>query len=161
KPQLEVSVKCENHGQYVGMAKYDFYILAAERTFSGNFVKGAVGLWMRLCLVIGLAVVLSTYLSGIIAWLFTMFLYVAGSLQEFIRSLVQNTSAGGGPMESFIRMVKHESLVTPLDTTPGYRLAVGADQFYRIALRFFQYVLPDVDVFDWTDYVAEGFNIST
>ncbi len=64
-------------------------------------------------------------------------------------------------MESFMRMVKHESLVTPLDTTPGYRLAVGADQFYRVALRFFQYILPDVDVFDWTDYVAEGFNIST
>ena len=90
-----------------------------------------------------------------------MFLYAAGSLQDYIRSLVENTSAGGGPMESIIRLVRHESLVTPLDPTPGYRVAVTADQFYRVVLRFFQYIFPDVDVFDWTDYVAEGFNIGT
>jgi hypothetical protein len=161
KPALEVSVKCENSGQYVGMAKYDFYILAAEKTFAWNFVKGSLGLWMRLCLVIGLAIVLSTYLSGVIAWLTTMFLYLAGSIQEYVRSIVENTSVGGGPMESFLRLVRKESLVTPLDPSPGYHLAMGVDYFYRLVLRVCQSIFPDVDRFDWSDYVAEGFNIGS
>jgi hypothetical protein len=155
---LKVVVKCDSGGQYLGVAKRDFYILNSEGRFAWNFIKGSLGLLMRLCLVMGLAVACSTYLSGVIGLLCTWFLFIAGFFQETIRSLVENKSPGGGPMESFVRLVNREALTTTL-TTPGAQLAQGTDDVYRLLMRCVLYVLPDVDQFDWKSYVAEGFNI--
>ena len=63
-------------------------------------------------------------------------------------------------MESFVRLVNRESLVTPLESTPATNLALGSDHIYRWLLRRFLDIIPDIDKFDWTNYVAEGFNIS-
>ena len=38
-----VIVRCESGGQYLGAAKYDFYILDSERYFWTNFFKGQQG----------------------------------------------------------------------------------------------------------------------
>jgi hypothetical protein len=160
-PDLLVAVKCESGGQYLGMAKRDFYILDAERSFAWNFIKGAIGLWLRVCLVIGLCVACSTYLSGIIAGLTVLFLCIAGFFQDYVRSLADGTSIGGGPMESAFRLLTHEAVVAPLDPTPTKNLAQGTDAAYRWVLRRFLDIIPDIDRFDWTSYVAEGFNIST
>ena len=115
-PRLQVVVKFESPGQYLGVAKHDFYVLDSEGSFAGNFFKGAAGLWLRLLLVIGVAVTCSTYLSGVIAFVATGFLYIAGLFRntDYIKGLAEGTTAGGGPVESFIRLVRHESLVTPL-----------------------------------------------
>ena len=144
------------------MAKPDFYILDSEGTFGWNFFKGAIGLWLRLLLVIGIAVTCSTYLSGVISLLATAFLYIAGLFRdtEYIRGLAEGTSVGGGPMESLIRLVKHESLVTPLESTAGTGIAQGTDKLYQWILQGLLHLFPDVDRFDWTGYVAEGFNIA-
>ena len=77
-PALEVQVKCEDRGQYLGVARSDLYLLEADGSFSANFFKGAVGLRCRLCLVIGVAVACSTFLTGVVSWLLAMFLYGAG-----------------------------------------------------------------------------------
>jgi hypothetical protein len=161
-PLLQVVVKFESGGQYLGVAKPDFYILDSEGTFWWNFFKGASGLWLRLLLVIGIAVTCSTYLSGVISLLATAFLYIAGLFRdtEYIRGLAEGTSVGGGPMESLIRLVKHESLVTPLESTAGTDIAQGTDKLYQWILQGLLYLFPDVDRFDWTAYVAEGFNIA-
>jgi len=159
--ELSVIVKCDSSSQYLGMAKYDFYILDDERPFWLNFFKGAAGLWLRLCIVVGLAVALSTYLSGVIAWLTTMFIYIAGLMQDEIRKIAENQSVGGGPMEAALRLATRENIASPLDNTPGRNLAVTTDVAYRWVLRQFLDILPDVDRLDWTDRVAEGFNIST
>lgn len=158
-PALRVFVKCESGGQYLGVAPYDFYILDAERPFEVNFFKGAIGLWLRLCLVIGIAVACSTYLSGVIAWIVTMFIYVFGLFPDYLRSIVDNTNTGGGPFESFVRMVRRDPLVTQLDPTPENRLAMGSDAIFRSILSLVTKIIPDVDRMDWSDYVAEGFNI--
>jgi ABC-type transport system involved in multi-copper enzyme maturation permease subunit len=157
---VEVRVKCESPSQYLGMAKYDLYLLDSESKFWLNFFKGAVGLWLRMCVVIGLAVTASTYLSGVIAFLATMFIYLLGFFHDFVRELAENKVPGGGPMESLVRLVTKENLITPLESSPGANLAQGSDQGFRFLFRVIQYILPDVDRFDWTDHVAEGFNIS-
>src|SRR5205085_5346597 len=135
------------------------YILDSEGRFGWNFGKGAMGLWLRLCIIMGIAVTCSTYLSGVIGWLVTMVLYVFGFFQEYVQSLAEGTNIGGGPMESFLRLVQRESLVTPLQITPGTQLAVGSDEIYRWIMRRVLNIIPYVDQFDWTNYVAEGFNI--
>jgi hypothetical protein len=157
---IQVFVKCETGGQYLGVARYDFYILAHERSFAWNFVKGAAGLWLRLCIVLAVAVTCSTYLSGVVSFVATMFLYLAGFFQEYVRSLAENTAPGGGPFESLIRLVNREAPTSPLDTTPTNSFALGSDDMYRWVLRRVLNLLPDVDRFDWSDYVAEGFNIA-
>jgi ABC-type transport system involved in multi-copper enzyme maturation permease subunit len=158
---LLIMVKCDSAGQYLGAAKYDFYILDAERPFWWNFFKGAAGLWLRLCVVVGLGIALSTYLSGVIAWLTTMFIYIAGLVQDVIMSIASGQNVGGGPMEALYRLANRENMAVPLDSTPSRNLALTLDIGYRWVLRRFLNILPDVDRFDWTDYVAEGFNISS
>src|SRR5262249_14695593 len=72
RPPLQVRVIADDATQYVGMAKYDFYFrLDADAGadyvwFSINFFKAAFGLWLQVALVIGLAVILSTYLTGVV-----------------------------------------------------------------------------------------------
>ncbi|HLJ94477.1 MAG TPA: ABC transporter permease [Gemmataceae bacterium] len=161
-PELQVVVKFESGGQYLGVAKHDFYILDAEGTFAWNFFKGALGLWLRLLLVIGVAVTCSTYLSGVISFVATAFIYFAGLFRDtdYIKGLAEGTTVGGGPMESLIRLVRHESLVTPLESTAGTDFAHGTDWLYRRLLQAILHIFPDVDRLDWTSHVAEGFNIA-
>jgi hypothetical protein len=111
--------------------------------------------------VIALSVACSTYLSGIIAGLTVLFLCIAGFFQDYVRTLADGTSVGGGPMESVVRLLTHEALISPLEPTPTKNLAQGTDAAYRWVLRRFLDIIPDIDRYDWTAYVAEGFNIST
>ena len=101
--QLEVKVRCNSHTQYVGMAKYDLYLRqddpsggAEKWLFAANFFKGAFGLWLRLGLVLGIAVTLSTYLSGVISLILTGVLYFGGMSLEFIKSVAFGTN-GNSP----------------------------------------------------------------
>jgi hypothetical protein len=112
-------------------------------------------------LVIAIAVTCSTYLSGVISFVATVFLYFAGLFRDtdYIKGLAEGTTPGGGPLESLVRLVKHESLVTPLESTAGTDFAQGTDKLYRIILQGLLHMFPDVDRLDWTSYVAEGFNI--
>jgi hypothetical protein len=158
---LQVAVKCESGGQYLGCAKYDFYILAKEKSFILNFFKGAIGLWLRLCIVIGLAVACSTYLSGVVAFLATSFVYLAGFFHHYVQSIAEGANPGGGPLESMVRLANRYNQVTALDNSATTQLAQGSDVAYRWILRVFTAAVPDVDRFDWTRYVAEGFNIGT
>jgi ABC-type transport system involved in multi-copper enzyme maturation permease subunit len=159
-PEMQLFVKCESRTQYLGVAKHDLYLLDSEKSFQGNFFKGAVGLWLRLCLVIGLAVCTSTYFSGIISFFLTAILYGLGTIQEFIQSLAQGTAIGGGPFEALIRTVNREALVTKLEQTPGVQFALWGDKFFRVVFHVILDIIPDVDRFDFTQYVAEGFDIT-
>ena len=59
--------------QYYGMAQADLYIRAADSSFAWNFCKGYLGIWLQMALVISLGVMFSTFLSGPVALLATMF----------------------------------------------------------------------------------------
>jgi ABC-type transport system involved in multi-copper enzyme maturation permease subunit len=159
-PALRVIVHCQTGGQYVGMAKYDFYVLDSEGAFGWNFYKGVMGLWLSVLLVIGISVTLSTYLSGVISFIVTGILYGLGMAREFIAELASGKAIGGGPMESFYRLTQRQGLIAQLDPTPASQLAQTADVGFRGIFYGVMKILPDVDRFDWTDYVSEGFNIS-
>src|SRR5262249_48087408 len=94
QPLLQVAVHCEDDSHYLGVARYDLYLLEAEGWFAVNFLKGAAGLWFRLCWVIGVALACSTYLSGVVSWLSAMFLYGAGVFQEFLQDMALGTRIG-------------------------------------------------------------------
>ena len=58
-----------------------------------------------------------------------------------------------------VRLINREGLAGSVDQTPGGNIAQGTDVVYRGILRIFLFMFPDVNRLDWTDFVAEGFNI--
>jgi len=166
--QVRVSVTQQSATQYVGMAKYDLYWrlddphrgrVAEQAAFAMNFYKGAMGLWLRLCLVIGLAVALSTYLSGVISMLVAAMLYLGGGVIEYIQSIGLGTAPGGGPMEALVRLANRQVALVPLEEGTAATLAASTDVVFRWLIRRILDLIPDVDRYDLTSYVGEGFNI--
>lgn len=155
-PLLDVLVKCESAGQLVGMAKYDLYFVDGEGYFGLNFCKGALGLWFRLCLVIGLAVACSSYLSGVVSLVATLFLYLFGIFGDYIQSVASGRNEEGGPLQAF------QSIISGAPSGP--KAPGGAtdlfDDAFRWYLRRLLNVLPDVDLFTLNEFVANGFDIS-
>jgi hypothetical protein len=157
--RVMVKVKCESESQLIGVAPLDLYFMESEGSFELNFFKGAIGLWCRLTIVIGLAVAASTYLSGVVSFLLALVLFLAGYFQEFLHTLAVGTNIGGGPFESFNRLVKGVTTAAELDKTPAVQVSLFADRVFRWGMRRAFNVLPDTDRFTWSNYLEQGFNI--
>jgi hypothetical protein len=149
-----------NKAQLVGVAPQDLYFLDAERLFEVNFFKAAVGLWFRLCLLIGLAVACSTYLSGIISWLCAGFLFGLGLFKPDIQELAVGGSDVGGPIESMMKLANRQPIAAQLEQTPTVQVGTFFDEVYRWVLGRFLKLIPDVNRFDLSSYIANGFDIS-
>jgi hypothetical protein len=148
------------------MAKHDLYWRLDDPqrggeigAFTFNFYKGVFGLWLRLCLVIGIAVALSTYLSGVISLIVTAVLYFLGSIMSYIQSIAQGTAPGGGPMEALVRLANRQVALMPLEEGTTATVATSSDVPTRWVLRRVIDLLPDVERYDISSYVREGFNI--
>ena len=157
--RLMIRVKCESPSQFIGVAPLDLYFLESEGSFWVNFFKGAIGLWCRLTIVIGLAVAASTYLAGVVSFLAAAILFLGGYFLPFIRSLASGTNIGGGPFESFTRLVKGTSVAGELDRSPTVQIALLSDDLFRWLLRRIMNVIPDTERFTWSNYLAQGFSI--
>ena len=158
--RLQVTLRCDTPAQFVGAAKHDLYFLESEGNFSLNYFKGSVGLWFRLVIASAIAVTCSTYLSGVLSFLVALCLYLCGYFIEFINELGNGTNVGGGPMESFARLVKNNVAAAEMDATPTIRALQAFDGLFRWVIRRVLNVIPDVERYGLTDYVAQGFNIA-
>ncbi len=160
-PRFSIYVKCESEGQLLGAAEPDLYLLQNQMPYWFNFFKGMVGLWCRLCIVIGVAVALSTYLSGVLTLLATSFIYNAGSFTDHLNDLASGRNVGGGPFQSMSQLVKAEQGTMPLSDSASTRALLFGDKFMAWVVRRFQNMVPDVDSFSWGHFVSEGFNVNT
>lgn len=156
---LAVRVKCESRTQFLGVAARDLYFVVGNQPFWLNFYKGAFGTWLLVVLVIGLAVALSTFFTGVVSWLLACGLVLLGFFRDFIAEVAEGRVVGGGPTEALLRLSTNTNLIAPLETTPGaaaaQKLDVGFQWIYARILN----MIPDVTRFDWGNYVAEGFNV--
>jgi len=162
--RVRVSLRCDSPSQFVGVAQLDLYFLESDGRsrveFTMNFFKGALGLWCRVAIVIVLAVAASTYLAGVVSFLAAAFLFLAGYFQDFIKSLADGTNIGGGPFESFTRLIKGTTGAGELDKTPTVQAALFGDDMFRWVLRRILNVIPDTERFTWSKYLEQGFSIS-
>ena len=145
--------------QLLGVARRDIYLLQAELPFWQNFLKCSFGLWCKTILVLAIAVSCSTYLNGLISLLCASFLYLTGLLVDFVRNIAEGRNAGGGPVESLTRLVNKLPPAAQLSES-----ASGTVNLFDAAyLGFLQQVLkliPEVNRYNLTDYLANGFDIS-
>jgi hypothetical protein len=160
-PRFSVYVKCESEGQLLGAAEPDLYLLQNEMPYAYNFLKGQIGLWCRLCIVVGLAVALSTYLSGVLTLLATMFIFIAGFFTDHLNDLANNRNTGGGPFQSMSQLVKAEQGTTPLTDSASTKALLFSDKGFAWFVRRLQNMIPDVESFSWGHFVSEGFNVNT
>jgi hypothetical protein len=159
---MRVYVNVENDRysriQLVGMAKADLYVLVDDRPFWLNFFKGSLCIYLVACLVLGLAVVSSTYLSGIISLLLTAALCIGGLFMPYIKSLAEGRS---GPGEAFYRLANRMTESAQLDSQSAtVDVMRRLDAAYRWWLRFIMNIFPDVAQYYPSDYVANGFDIT-
>jgi hypothetical protein len=158
--RVQTFVKCDSRTQFLGVAKYDMYLLAGDGGFALNFFKGAFGLWLVIAMAAAIAVACSTYLSGVVSFLVTIMLLFAGLTVDFIRGLAEGSNVGGGPMESLQRLAGNKNITVPLEPSAFGTFAQAYDTVFRVVLKRLLNLIPDVDRFNWSNYVAEGFNVA-
>ena len=102
--------------------------------------KIPLGVWLKLVLMIGLCVFLSTELGGIISVLCAAMLYIGGTpgVRDTIEEIAVGKNVGGGPLESFYRIVNRGNIAAPLEETTPTKVATGSDDVFRWFLRTFR-----------------------
>ncbi len=159
--KVEIWVQCIEPGQYFGAARADLYLRAADAPFWINFIKGYVGIWLQMVLVIGFGVMFSTFLSGAVAMIATLGVLVMGHFKEYLLQLAYGELPGGGVVEAAYRTFKQENLLSELDAgawlTPVMQMT---DSVMQGALWVVSWFLPSFGKFSYANYVANGFDIS-
>jgi hypothetical protein len=156
---VEVQVSCIEPGQYFGAAQPDLYLFAAAKEFRPNFVKGYVGIWMQMLLIVGIGVMFSTFVNGPVAMMATLFTLVGGMFTSAIREMIHAEGMGGLTFESLYRMVTHAPMTTDLDPGVGTSILKGLDSVVYVALYVFTSLMPNLPDFSDVNFVAYGFDI--
>jgi hypothetical protein len=162
---LEVWIRCDDPMQYFGMAQADLYVEAPNASFPWNFAKGYLAIWLQMAIVVCLGVTFSTFLSTPVAMLATMSAVVIGFFGQFVRDLWTGEAVGGGPIESLIRLVTQDNMMTPLDFGLDFgsgdiaeNIIKMIDNFLLTILQSLAVVLPDFSRLSRaTEYVAYSF----
>jgi hypothetical protein len=158
--RLEVWLQCLDPNQYFGAAQPDMYLRSRDASFTLNFAKGYFAIWMQMVLVIGFGVMFSTFLSGSVAMVATVGMMVGGFFRDFVIDLALGRTYGGGPVESLIRLLTQDNVVTPLAAGLRTTVAQTADRVLEGGLWVVAQVLPPLQEFGCSTYVAYGFNVS-
>jgi hypothetical protein len=157
--ELEVWLQCLDESQYFGVAPGDVYLRASDASFTLNFIKSYVGIWVQMLLVTSLGVMFSTFLSGAVAMMATLAALVMGFYTQTVYDVAMGKIEGGGPVESLIRLLKQQNVTTDLEPGLTRDVIQGIDQVFMFFMQSVTSLLPNFRNFDDVEYVAKGFDI--
>jgi hypothetical protein len=159
--RLEVEIRCVEPAQYFGVAQPDVYLRPADSTFELNFAKAYLSIWLQMLLVTSFGVTLSTFLSGAVAMMGTLSAVIVGLFGEDVRKVATGQTEGGGPIESTIRIVTQQNVMTDLEGVAPIvgKIIEGLDAVLMRTLQAATYALPDYNQFNTVMYVADGYSI--
>lgn len=157
--KVKLILTCRDVNQYLGVARADLYFRAGDHVYWGNFFKGYVGIWCQMMVIIAMGVALSTFLSAPITMLGTLVMIIVGFCTPFIREMTEVDHEGGGPIESFIRVVTQQNMVLELDTGWWTTVIKNADAFIVQALNSITYLAPDFAKMNFSNYLTFGYAI--
>src|SRR5438552_16641759 len=86
--------------------------------------------------------------------------YLGGRSADFTKTVPEGTNVRGGPLESLYRLASRQAVGAPTEANPTAKSLSQSDLVSRWLIRRVLDIIPDVDHFDLTGYVAEGFNIA-
>jgi hypothetical protein len=167
--KVEVELRCVDPAQYFGVAEPDVYLRPGDASFGLNFCKAYLSIWLQMLLVTAFGVTFSTFLSGPVAMLASLSAIVMGFFGQFVREVTTGifleggaTGAryGGGPIESFIRIITQQNVMTEMEMNSILQKIIkGLDGGLMSLMYAATYILPDYTQFDTTQFVADGYNI--
>ena len=157
--KVRLILTCRDVNQYLGVARADVYFRAGDKVYWGNFFKGYVGIWCQMIIIIAMGVAFSTFLSSPIVMLGTLVMIVVGFCTPFIRELTDVEHEGGGPIESFIRVVTQQNMVLELDTGLSTTVIQNADKGIVWVLNSITYLAPDFSRLNFSQFLTYGYAI--
>lgn len=157
--ELEVWLQCLDESQYFGVAPADVYLRARDASFTVNFIKSYISIWVQMLLVTSFGVMFSTFLSGAVAMMATMAALVLGFFTQFVYDVAKGTVEGGGPVESLIRLLKQQNVTTDMDPGLTRDVVKAVDGVFMFFMESVASLLPDFRRFSDVQYVAHGFDI--
>jgi ABC-type transport system involved in multi-copper enzyme maturation permease subunit len=157
--QLELRVQCLERGQYYGFAQPDLYLRLPDASPMLNFLKVYLTIWVQMVIVIAIGVTAGTLLSGAVAMLFTVSFIVLGFFRPFFVGVALGTEYGGGPVESFYRLITQKNIISKLDENLTTTIIQGADWVFRSFMLTLAQVLPDFSSLSTVSFAALGFNV--
>lgn len=159
--KIEVVVRCLDQGQYFGMAPAALYLRAGDASFTWNFTKGFISIWLQMMIVICFGVMFSTFLSGAVGFVATISLLVIGYFGSIPTEIYTGKMVGGGPIESLIRIPTQLGVMAELDL--GNEKLVQAiqsiDRLIVQGLILVDAALPDFGKLGTGEFVSHGINI--
>lgn len=159
--RMRLRLSCRDTSQYIGVARADVYFRAADEYYPFNFAKGYFGIWCQMMIIISLGVALSTFLNSPITMLGTIVLIIIGFFTGFIRDLLGPEAVGGGPIESLIRVVTQNNMVSELETGVLTTLMKNIDLFLLQLMAGLTYLAPNFAVLNFSNYLTYGYAIDT
>jgi hypothetical protein len=164
--KVQVILQCLEPGQYFGVAQADFYLRSGNGSFAWNYLKSCLGIWFAMLLVTALGVMFSTFLAGPVALLATLSVVLVGLFRDFIRRLFESQvtgdstlAPGGGPVESFYRLVTQTAITLDLEQTPFVTAMKGIDTVLMAPMRLGAALFPSLSSLGTGDFVSSGFDI--
>ena len=158
--QVEIWLHCLDRGQYVGVARADLYIRASDASVGLNFLKGFYKIWMQMLILISFGVLFSTFLSGPVAMISTIGVMIAGFAKSFVIELGFNRVLGGGPFESFYRLLIQQNMLVDLEIGLATQFIKAADVVYSKFLWIVGKTVPPLSEYAIYDTaLVSGFNI--
>ena len=159
--RLKMIIRCEDRNQYLGLARADVYFRATDDLYWWNFVKGYLGIWAQLLVVVSMGVALSTFLSAPVAVIGTIVLILVGFTTTFIRQLAQPDASGGGPIESFWRLITQKNMEVDLEPGLQRTLMEQADTLLVNWLNSLTYIAPDFRRMNFSSFLTYGYSVDS
>ena len=157
--KLALSLSCNDTNQYLGVARADIYFRASDDVYWFNYLKGYIGIWCQMMTIIAMAVAFSTFCGTPIVMLGVLMMMIVGFFTPFIRSLTDVTRDGGGPIESFIRVITQKNMQSDLETGVATTLIKESDRFISQRLSDLTYLAPNFKQLDFSDFLTYGYSI--
>ena len=163
--ELEIVMKCLDREQYLGVTKSGIYLRPADTSFAWNLTKAYGSIWLQMTMIIAFGVMFSTFLSGPVAMIATAVCVLLGFSAEGIydtRYFIDiNQSRGGGPIESFVRILQQDAMTTQLDVeVTASKVIKTVDAVIVYAMDAVATALPNLPKMVGTaEYAASGFDI--
>jgi hypothetical protein len=112
-------------------------------------------------IIISMGVALSTFLSAPVTMLGTTVIIIIGFFTNFIRTMMDPNVVGGGPIESFIRVVTQQNMVQSLETGIMTTLIEQTDRLLVLLLGAMTYLAPNFSSLNFSKFLTHGYAIDT
>lgn len=160
--KIRLILRCNESGQYLGVAQADVYFRTGDSPYWTNFIRGYFGIWLQLVVIISLGVVLSTFLGSPVTIIAIITFVILGFYSDYLGELAnpdREEVIGGGPIESLVRLVTQKNMMVKLGNDQLQDILRRIDWLISSAIYSTTIAMPDLRRSDFSDFVQYGYGI--